>query len=110
MATTANTPQSIATSGITTGLPAAVGDGWHLVARIAPTGGMFDGNSNLSSDYSFGSYSNDPYTSTDFYRPFPIEAGEILFVTGDNQYWARTNYAELKETVNAKSGDYSASY
>jgi hypothetical protein len=104
-------PQSVDEFGIASGLPDAVGDGWYLVGRISPDGGMFDGNSNLSLQYNFGTYSNDPYDTSDFYRTYPgIAPGEILFITGDNQYWGRTNYDVLKGVVDSKQSDYSASF
>ena len=65
-------PQSVDSNGLASGLPTAVGDGWYLVARTSATGGMFDGNSNLSSTYSYGTYSNNPYGTSDFYRSFPV--------------------------------------
>jgi hypothetical protein len=68
---------------------------WYLVARIAPNGGMFDGRTGrFKADYTFGEYQNDPYQTTDFYRPFPLdEIEEILFITGDSEYWIRFHYS-----------------
>jgi hypothetical protein len=65
-------PQSVDASGLASGLPTAVGDGWYLVGHMTNAGGMFDGNSNLSSTYSYGNYSNNPYGTSDFYRSFPV--------------------------------------
>jgi hypothetical protein len=82
--------------------PSQLGNGWVLVARMADeshSGGMFDGLGDLRSDYYFGVFSGDPGSSDDFFRPFPFKADQILFITGDGQYWGRTNYDALQRIL-----------
>jgi len=70
---------------------------WYQVARMANgDAGMFDGNGELKSDYSFGTYSS-PLQSNDFARPFDTYTGmQILFITGDGATWGSTSYATLR--------------
>ena len=35
-------PQSVDASGLASGLPTAVGDGWYLVGHMTNAGGMFE--------------------------------------------------------------------
>lgn len=80
---------------------------WLHVARIAPNGTMFEGNGNLQSTYSFGTYSS-LLQSTDFQIPFSVYAGmQILFITGDNLYWGQTSYSTLRSLIDAQTGDFS---
>lgn len=78
---------------------------WFQFARIADDGqGMHDGNSQLDSTYSFGTFTSGSQ-STDFYRPFNVYAGmEILFITGDRTVWAKTDYGVLKALIDAFGG------
>jgi len=79
---------------------------WYQVARMANgDAGMFDGNGELKSDYSFGTYSS-PLQSNDFARPFDTYAGmQILFITGDGATWGSTSYSELRSLIDARAGD-----
>jgi len=38
------------------------------------------------------------------------DAKDILFISGDNQYWARTDYDLLKAKIDDQGGDYSDSF
>jgi|GEM_PF-5486376 len=61
--------------------------------------GMFDGNCNLSStcDYSAAG-------SADFWSSFDtFEGQQILFVTGNDQVWARAAYSDVIAIVTAKA-------
>jgi hypothetical protein len=84
---------------------------WHLVAHVSNTGGAFDGNSQLASNYSYGTFTNTPAADTaDFYREFPVNAYEILFITGDLEVWAVANYTDLIASINAFSGSQSPNF
>lgn len=86
---------------------AFTGTGWTLVAHMRNSGGMFAGNSNLSPTYSFGTFIEGPFSSTsDFYRPFTVlSPTEILFVTGNCQFFARGDYYNVLQVVKALAGD-----
>lgn len=73
---------------------------WTQVARMVPDGNLFDGNCNL--DLSGGC----TYTSaTDFWQPMP-NANQILFITGDRQYWGQAWYADIASIIQAANGDF----
>ena len=78
---------------------------WIQVGYWAPDDNLFSGNCNLSA----AGCSYGPDASGDFWIPFPeIYAGqEILFITGDQQYWASGNYAAVAAIVSAKEGVFS---
>jgi hypothetical protein len=80
---------------------------WYQIARMANgDSGVFDGNGELKSDYSFGSYSS-PLQSSDFARPFDTYAGmQILFITGDGATWGSTSYSTLRSLIDARAGDF----
>ena len=80
---------------------------WYQIARMANgDSGVFDGNGELKSDYSFGSYSS-PSQANDFARPFDTYAGmQILFITGDGVTWGSTSYATLRALIDARAGDF----
>jgi hypothetical protein len=67
-------------------------DGWNQVAFMGVDGTMFDGNTNLSPCASYGS----PNPTSDFQISYdhlihgPDGDNEILFITGNGRYWART--------------------
>ena len=82
--------------------------GWVLVAHMANTGGMFAGDSDLSSTYSYGTFVETPSSSTsDFYRAFPVQAYEILFITGNGAYWALGKYTEVLQRVTLRENSSS---
>jgi hypothetical protein len=80
---------------------------WYQIARMANgDSGVFDGNGELKSDYSFGSYST-PLQANDFARPFDTYTGmQILFITGDGVTWGSTSYATLRALIDARAGDF----
>lgn len=70
---------------------------------------MFAGDSELSPDYSYGTFVEDPSASdADFYRPFAADSSEILFITGNGKYFARGKYAEVLDVVTARQEDFGA--
>ena len=73
---------------------------WYQVARMADGDpGVFDGNGDLQSTYSFGTYTSENQ-STDFARTFTEYAGmDILFITGNGSIWALSDYATLRATI-----------
>jgi len=80
--------------------------GWVLVAHISNTGGLFDGNGELDSTFSFGAFDPNPTPATpDFARAFPLTAFEILFITGDELFWAIADYDDLRILIIARAGD-----
>lgn len=43
--------------------------------------------------------------ATDFQIAFAVEPGmQILFITGDEQYWGQTSYATLRSLIDARGG------
>jgi len=80
---------------------------WYQIARMANGDtGVFDGNGELKSDYSFGSYSS-PLQANDFARPFDAYTGmQILFITGDGATWGSTSYATLRSLIDARAGEF----
>jgi len=83
--------------------------GWQLIAHMSNSGGMFDGNGNLMTTYSFGSYYSNPTSSTsDFQREFTASSTtKILFITGDSTVWGITSYNDLRTLIDARGGDSS---
>ncbi len=81
--------------------------GWEIVAHISNQGGMFDGNGDLDPSYSYGAFVSNPgFTTPDFQRVFPFEAGTILFITGDRTVWAIADFAELQSLITARGNDF----
>lgn len=77
--------------------------GWVLVAHMSNSGGMFDGNGELSSTYNYGAFVANPVPSTpDFQRAFPIVADKILFITGDLSVWGIADYGALRTLIDAR--------
>ena len=62
-------------------------------------GTMFNGNCNLdlSGACTFSS-------ATDFWRPMP-NANQILFITGDRQYWGHAWYADIWSIIQAATAE-----
>ena len=83
---------------------------WSLVAHMSNTGGMFDGDGNLKSDYSYGSFVSSPEDATsDFQRSFAAnDSTRILFATGDGSLWAITDYSKLRELIDLREGSFDA--
>jgi hypothetical protein len=80
---------------------------WYQVARMSDSDtGMFDGNGDLKSDYTYGTFTST-LQADDFARPFDAYAGmEILFITGDLLYWAKTSYADLRSLIDAHGNSF----
>ena len=106
LATVVSIPIIAASASLSIASPLDVGS-WYQVARMSDSdAGMFDGNSNLASDYSFGTYTGVGQAD-DFYRPFDVYDGmEILFITGNEDIWAKTSYSTLKSLVDANAGEF----
>ncbi|MCP5141320.1 MAG: PEP-CTERM sorting domain-containing protein [Chromatiales bacterium] len=93
---------SIASAG-----PLAAGN-WNQIARIADdAGGMFDGNGNLLSTYSYGTKTANALTqNSDFQIAFDVyDTMEILFITGNEEVWGKTSYADLRAVIDAFAGN-----
>lgn len=96
-------------TGVASASPLAVGN-WTQVARIADDGGgMFDGDGQLLSTYSYGTKTANALTqNSDFQIAFDVyDAMEILFITGDEQIWGKTRYADLRAVIDAYGGNLS---
>ena len=82
--------------------------GWTLVSHMSNSGGMFDGNGELNSNYSFGNFEASPTATTaDFARAFPFQASKILFITGDLSIWGITDYTILRNLIDARGDNFS---
>jgi len=93
-----------------TNLPLSLGSGWTLIARMSDSdSGMFDGNTNnFQSSYAYGTFDNDPLSLLDFYKPFSVANAattEILFITGNLQYWARVTLDKIYEAGKVETSD-----
>lgn len=93
------------TSGNSFASPLDLGS-WYQVARMSDSDlGMFDGNGDLNSTYTYGTFTN-VLQSEDFQRPFDVYAGmEILFITGDLTTWGKTSYSALRSLIDAHGVD-----
>lgn len=94
-------------TSIVNATPLDVGS-WTHVARMADgDAGMFDGNGNLQSTYTFGTNTGNPMQSNDFQIPFNVYTGmDILFITGDHQIWGKTSYSTLRSLIDAQGGAF----
>lgn len=73
---------------------------WTQVGNARADGGLFDGNCNLLlTGCSYGP------TDGDFWRPF-AGASQILFITGDRQFWGEASYSAVEALIVAAAGDY----
>jgi len=81
---------------------------WQHVARMSHgDSGMFDGNGELLSNYSYGAYTGDPLQTSDFQTTFDVYAEmEILFITGDQEIWGRTSYSDMRTLIDARQGNF----
>lgn len=82
---------------------------WNHIARIADDGGgMFDGNGELFSTYSYGTKTASSLTQgSDFQTTFDVYDGmQILFITGDDEVWGKTSYADLRAVIDARANDF----
>lgn len=84
---------------------------WTQVARMSDSdNGVFNGNGDLKSDYTFGTYSSENQAD-DFARSFSVFSGmDILFITGNGAVWAVSDYATLRTTIDAKQGTQSVNF
>jgi hypothetical protein len=72
-----------------TGTPNTGSSAWTQIAYMAPDGNQFNGNGNLQATYSYGTVGS----SSDWETTFTTYAGQqILFITGDGQYWGIADY------------------
>ncbi|MCB1736273.1 MAG: hypothetical protein H6981_11695 [Gammaproteobacteria bacterium] len=95
-------------AGVASASPLAVGN-WTQIARIADDGGgMFDGDGELLSTYSYGTKTANALTqNSDFQIAFDVyDTMEILFITGDEQVWGKTSYADLRSLIDAYGSDF----
>ena len=76
------------------------GGGWTQVGLAQADGNLFNGNCNL--DLSGACTFND---GRDYWRAMP-SATEMLFVTGDDQYWGQASYASVRGLITAAAGDF----
>ena len=76
------------------------GGGWTQVGLAQADGNLFNGNCNL--DLSGACTFND---GRDFWRAMPT-ATEMLFVTGDDQYWGQASYASVRGLITAATGTF----
>lgn len=93
-----------------TNLPNLLGDGWTLIARMSDSdSGMFNGDTNnFQPNYAYGTFNNDPLSKSDYYRPFFVAnaaSTEILFITGNLQYWARVTLDKIYEAGKVETGE-----
>jgi hypothetical protein len=73
---------------------------WTQVGNMVPDGNLFNGNCNLdlSGACSFES-------ATDYWRPM-ANANQILFITGDRQYWGHARYADVWSIIQGATADF----
>lgn len=74
---------------------------WTQVGNMVADGNLFNGNCNL--DLS-GSCTFD--SATDYWHPM-ANANQILFITGDRQYWGQAWYGDMWSIIQGATGDYS---
>lgn len=92
-----------------------INEGWNLIAWAQGYGGMFNGNTNLHPDATFGippaDMDNFPLSQSDFQIPYrhllgPNDPGnDILFITGDHLIWGYMHY-ESAWTTNGLESQY----
>jgi hypothetical protein len=79
--------------------PLASGD-WTQVGNMVADGNLFNGNCNL--DLS-GACTFD--SATDYWHPM-ANANQILFITGDRQYWGHAWYGDVRSIIQGATGDF----
>lgn len=74
--------------------------GWTQVGNMVADGNLFNGDCNLdlSGACTFES-------ATDYWRPF-ANANQILFITGDRQYWGLAWYADVRFHIQNETADF----
>ena len=72
---------------------------------MSPDGNRFNGRCQL--DLSGSCVFDD---GTDFWRPVSTNANQILFVTGDRQYWGVAWHADLWDIVQAREGVFAPNF
>jgi len=79
--------------------PLATND-WTQVGALYNDGTMFNGNCNLdlSGACTYAS-------QTDFWRSFP-NANQILFITGDRQFWGHAWYADVWSIIQGATAEF----
>lgn len=84
---------------------------WYQVARMSDSdAGVFDGNGELQSDYTFGTYTSENQIA-DFARSFDVYDGmDIVFITGNGAMWALSDYATLRTTIDARAGTQNVNF
>jgi hypothetical protein len=73
---------------------------WTQVGNMAADGNLFNGNCNL--DLSGACTFN---SATDYWRPM-ANANQILFITGDRQYWGQAWYADVWFHIQNETADF----
>ena len=92
----------VAFAGHAAASPLASGN-WLQVGNMSAGGGMFGGNCDLSATCNYGAAGS----AGDFWPSFETFAGQqILFVTGNDQIWARAAYSDVISIVTAIAGVY----
>jgi hypothetical protein len=83
--------------------------GWTLAAHMSNTGGMFDGQGELSFAQAYGTAVASPTASTpDFSIAISAPISRILFITGDRSVWAMADYGALITQIQARAGYFGA--
>jgi len=87
-----------------TGTPNTGSSAWTQIAYMAPDGNQFNGNGNLQATYSYGTVGS----SSDWETTFTTYAGQqILFITGDGQYWGIADYQSLRAIIDNNTSSFS---
>ncbi len=73
---------------------------WTQVGQMVADGNLFNGNCNLDLSGACTYTSN-----TDYWSAMPA-ANQILFITGDGQYWGHASYGALRSLITAAEGDF----
>ena len=86
-----------------TGTPNTGSSAWTQIAYMAPDGNQFNGNGNLQSTYSYGTAGS----TSDWETTFTTYTGQqILFITGDGQYWGITDYQALRAIIDSYTSSF----
>ncbi|MGE0286722.1 MAG: beta strand repeat-containing protein [Bradyrhizobium sp.] len=87
-----------------TGAPNTSSSAWTQVAYMAPDGNQFNGNGNLQPTYSYGTAGSSSDWETTFTT---YEGQQILFITGDGQYWGIADYQSLRAIIDNNTSSFS---
>eukprot|EP00760_Papus_ankaliazontas_P036272 PhM_4_TR8279/c0_g1_i1/m.53467 len=96
-----------AVAALPTALPGA-SSGWELACRAADYI-PWSSQSDILHTASFGMFVYAPQAVASFCRPFdPAATTELMFITGNGQYWALAHYSTLRSLIDARQGDPNA--